>query len=110
MRVAEVHVYQVDLPLSGKAYSMSEGSYLLLDSTVVQVVSDTGISGWGEICPVGPTYSDAHALGARAALEQMAPGLIGKLVTGPLGVRRSLDGCSTGTTTSKPRSTSRSTT
>jgi L-alanine-DL-glutamate epimerase-like enolase superfamily enzyme len=70
---------------------MSEGSYLLLDSTVVQVVSDTGISGWGEICPVGPTYSDAHALGARAALEQMAPGLIGKLITGPLAVRRSLD-------------------
>ena len=105
MRVAEVHVYQVDLPLSGKAYSMSEGSYLLLDSTVVQVVSDTGISGWGEICPVGPTYSDAHALGARAALEQMAPGLIGKLITGPLAVRRSLDRLLYGHNYVKARST-----
>ena len=83
MRIAEIHVYQLDLPLSGKTYRMSEGSYTALDSTVVQVVSDTGVSGWGETCPVGPTYSPEHALGARAALIQMAPGLIGKPVPGP---------------------------
>lgn len=90
MRIAELHVYQADLPLA-KAYRMSEGSYMVLDSTVVQIVSDTGISGWGEVCPVGPTYSHANALGARAALEQLAPGLIGKPLSGPLTVRRSMD-------------------
>ena len=35
---------------------MSEGSHAALDSTIVEIVSDTGISGWGETCPVGPTY------------------------------------------------------
>ncbi|MFC9359309.1 mandelate racemase/muconate lactonizing enzyme family protein [Rhodococcus sp. NPDC057014] len=91
MRIAEIHVYQMDLPFSGKAYRMSEGSYTALDSTIVQVVSDAGVSGWGETCPVGPTYAPEHALGARAALNQMSAGLIGMEVTGPLAVRRALD-------------------
>ena len=91
MRIAEIHVYQVDLPLSGKHYRMSEGSYATLDSTIVEIVSDTGISGWGETCPVGPTYQPEHAPGARAALHQMSPNLIGRSVTGPLALRRSMD-------------------
>jgi L-alanine-DL-glutamate epimerase-like enolase superfamily enzyme len=71
VRIAEIHLYQVDLPLNGTVYRMSEGAYTALDSTVVQIVSDTGLSGWGETCPIGPTHA-AHALGARAALTQMA--------------------------------------
>jgi L-alanine-DL-glutamate epimerase-like enolase superfamily enzyme len=91
VRIAELHVYQVDLPVSGKLYRLSVGSYATLDSTIVEVVSDTGISGWGEACPVGPVYQPEHALGARAALHQMAPGLIGRPVSGPLAMRRSMD-------------------
>jgi L-alanine-DL-glutamate epimerase-like enolase superfamily enzyme len=91
VRIAGIHVYQMDLPVSGKAYRMSEGAHAVLDSTIVEIVSDTGVSGWGETCPVGPTYQPEHALGARAALQQMAPSLIGRSVTGPLAVRRSLD-------------------
>ena len=91
MRIAEVHVYRVDLPLNGTIYRMSEGSYTAFDSTVVRIVSDTGVSGWGETCPVGPTYQPEHALGARAALQQMAPGLVGRPAAGPRQVRRLLD-------------------
>jgi 4-hydroxyproline betaine 2-epimerase len=91
VRIAEIHVYQMDLPLSGKPYRMSEGSYATLDSTIVEIVSDTGISGWGETCPVGPTYQPEHALGARAALNQMSPNLVGRPVTGPLAIRRAMD-------------------
>jgi len=91
VRIAEIHVYQMDLPLRGKPYRMSGGPHSVLDSTIVQVVSDTGVSGWGETCPVGPTYQPEHALGARAALDQMSPGLIGSPVTGPLATRRALD-------------------
>lgn len=92
MRIAEVHVYQKDRPLSGAVYTMSEGAYRALDSTIVRIVSDTGLSGWGETCPVGPTYAPSHALGARAALQQMAPGLVGLPVTGPLAIQRALHG------------------
>jgi len=91
MRIAAMHVYRMDLPVSGKRYQMSEGAYAALDSTIVEIVADTGGSGWGEACPVGPTYQPEHALGARAALQQMAPDLIGTPVTGPLAVRRRMD-------------------
>ena len=92
MRIAEIHVYHADIAVRGKAYVMSAGAYTSLDSTVVQIVSDTGVSGWGETCPSGPTYQPEHALGARAALAQMAQGLIGAQVTGPLAFRRLMHG------------------
>jgi len=91
MRIDEIHVYQIDLPLEGKPYRMSEGTYDSLDSTIVEIVSDTGVSGWGETCPVGPTYAPEHALGARAALNQMAPNLLGEPLSGPLAIRRAMD-------------------
>jgi len=43
----------------------------------VRVTSNTGLFGWGEVCPLGTTYLPAHAAGARAALKLIAPALIG---------------------------------
>lgn len=92
LRISDIHVYQMDLPLGDKSYRTSSGgAYTSFDSTIVEIVSDTGISGWGETCPFGAVYQPEHALGARAALYQMAPGLIGREVTGPRAVRRFLD-------------------
>ena len=42
-----------------------------------KLVGEDGTVGWGETCPVGSTYAEAHAGGARAALSEMAEGLIG---------------------------------
>ena len=56
---------------------MANANVSHLDSTIVRVVSDCGTVGWGETCPVGPTYAPSHAEGARAALTEMAPHLIG---------------------------------
>lgn len=92
MRIAEIHVYQKDLPVIGGPYTMARAKVDALDSTIVQIVSDTGLTGWGETCPVGPTYQPQHALGARAALAQMAPGLIGEPALAPLTLRRTMDG------------------
>ena len=77
MKIAEIHVYQHDLPVKNGPYTMANAQVWALDSTLVKLVSDTGLVGWGETCPVGPTYAESHAGGARAALVQMAPGLIG---------------------------------
>ena len=49
-----------------------------LDSTIVEIITDTGIAGYGETCPVGPVYQPHHALGARAALKEIGPHLIGR--------------------------------
>ena len=62
-----------------------------LDSTLVRITTDEGLVGWGETCPVGPTYQPHHAKGARAALMEMAPGLIGCDPTQILTLHRTMD-------------------
>ncbi|MFT5220043.1 MAG: L-alanine-DL-glutamate epimerase-like enolase superfamily enzyme [Planctomycetota bacterium] len=90
VRITEVHIYQKDLVLT-QPYTMAGVELHKLDSTIVKLVADNGLTGWGESCPVGPTYQPEHAVGTRAALKQMAPALIGQsgLTTGL--VRYSLD-------------------
>ena len=91
MKITELHIYQIDLHVADGPYIMSSASVEALDSTVVELVTDTGLRAYGETCPVGPTYQPEHALGARAALAEMAPGLIGQdpLMTG--GLHRNMD-------------------
>ncbi len=68
MKIAQLHVYQYDLPVKNGPYSMSFGEIFVLDTTLVKLVTNTGIVGWGETRPLGPIYAEAHAEGALAAL------------------------------------------
>lgn len=77
MKIVEILIYQVDLSLKD-TYSWSTQSFNAFDSTVVIVKTDTGISGAGEICPLGPSYLPAYAEGARVGLEKISTGLIGE--------------------------------
>lgn len=90
MRISEIHIYQHDLPVKGKPYTMANAKVTALDTTIVKIVADNGLVGWGETCPVGPTYAEAHAAGARAAIAQIAPNLIGCEAL-PLNVHRNMD-------------------
>ncbi|MGE3191211.1 MAG: cis-3-hydroxy-L-proline dehydratase, partial [Vicinamibacterales bacterium] len=47
------------------------------DSTIVGVETDTGLTGYGEVCPLGPFYLPAYAEGVRAGLRELGPQLIG---------------------------------
>lgn len=77
MKITEIRVYQFDLGVAG-TYEMSLSEFSgTIDSTVVEVVTDDAISGFGETVPLGPTYQPQHALGARAALAEVSPALIG---------------------------------
>jgi len=78
VKITGIRVFQVDLPLHEGSYKWSGGnSVSVFDSTVVAVDTDDGISGWGEICPLGPAYLPAYARGARAGIAELAPQLIG---------------------------------
>jgi 4-hydroxyproline betaine 2-epimerase len=77
MRISEIRVYHTELPVSGGEYRMALSSVTNVGSTVVELRSEDGITGWGETCPIGTTYQPQHALGARAAIAEIAPGLIG---------------------------------
>ena len=60
------------------SYSWAGNTYAAFDTTVVEIQTDEGITGYGEVCPLGPAYLAAFAGGARAGISQMAAGLIGQ--------------------------------
>ena len=91
MKIREIHIYQHDLPVRNGPYTMANAEVWALDTTLVELVSDNGLTGWGETCPVGPTYAQSHALGARAALTQIAPALIGTDLLGIRALHRQMD-------------------
>ncbi|MEQ8262944.1 cis-3-hydroxy-L-proline dehydratase [Pseudohaliea sp.] len=78
MKITRIVAYQVDLPLKEGRYAWSGGKAVdVFDSTVVAVETDSGITGYGEVCPLGPFYLPAYAAGARAGIVELGPQLIG---------------------------------
>lgn len=78
MVIAQVDVFGYDLTYVHGDYVMSGGRVIRrLPSTLVRVTTSDGLSGWGEVCPLGPAYLPAHPEGARAALRELAPAVIG---------------------------------
>lgn len=78
MKIKRISAYQVDLPLYEGRYAWSGGkSVSVFDSTIVQVETEDGIVGHGEVCPLGPFYLPAYAAGVRTGLAELAPHLIG---------------------------------
>ena len=49
----------------------------VFDSTLVRVDTDNGITGYGEVCPLGPAYLPAYAEGARTGIAEIGPSLLG---------------------------------
>ncbi|MEP1573115.1 mandelate racemase/muconate lactonizing enzyme family protein [Roseibium album] len=91
MKIKSVEIFRHDLPVKNGPYTMANAEVWALESTLVKLVADNGKVGWGETCPVGPTYAEAHARGAQAALRQLAPALIGKEIQ-PLTINRLMHG------------------
>ncbi|HRW49528.1 MAG TPA: hypothetical protein P5333_18550, partial [Caldilinea sp.] len=78
MKIRKISAYQVDLPLHEGSYKWSGGkSVSVFDSTIVRIDTDEGITGYGEVCPLGPFYLPAYAAGCRAGIQELAPHLIG---------------------------------
>ena len=78
MKIESIRAYQIDLPLHEGSYKWSGGNAVsVFDSTVVAIQTDAGLTGWGEVCPLGPAYLPAYARGARAGIAELAPQLLG---------------------------------
>ena len=90
MKIKSIDIFGYDLPVKNGPYTMANANVWSLATTLVKITMDNEVFGWGETCPVGPTYAESHALGARAALELMAPGLIGLEVTGTRQLHRDM--------------------
>ncbi|MEI9403746.1 mandelate racemase/muconate lactonizing enzyme family protein [Mesorhizobium argentiipisi] len=91
MRIDRINVYSAQLPVKGGVYRMASADVEALDSTLVEIVTDDGFAGWGETCPIGPVYQAHHALGARAAIAEIAPGLIGAEIASIRALAKQMD-------------------
>jgi L-alanine-DL-glutamate epimerase-like enolase superfamily enzyme len=79
MKITRISAYRVELPLHEGSYKWSGGkSVTVFDSTVVRVETDAGLTGHGEVCPLGPFYLAAYANGVRAGLAELGPHLLGE--------------------------------
>ena len=78
MKITRIFAHRVELPLHEGSYKWSGGkSVSVFDSTIVGVETDTGLIGYGEVCPLGPFYLPAYAEGVRTGLRELAPHLLG---------------------------------
>src|ERR1700758_122105 len=78
MKITRILAYRVELPLHETTYRWSGGkSVTVFDSTIVGVETDTGLVGYGKVCPLGRFYLPAYANGVRAGLRELGPHLLG---------------------------------
>ncbi|MEM9854779.1 MAG: mandelate racemase/muconate lactonizing enzyme family protein [Pseudomonadota bacterium] len=74
MKIEKLTLWSVDLT-SHQTYYMAEGKQCAtVQSHVLCLETETGLNGWGEVCPI-PHYLPAFAGGIPSAVEEMAPEL-----------------------------------
>ncbi|MFO0891730.1 MAG: mandelate racemase/muconate lactonizing enzyme family protein [Isosphaeraceae bacterium] len=74
MKIRRISAYRVELPLHEGSYKWSGGkSVSVFDSTIVAVETDEGLTGHGEVCPLGPFYLPAYANGAQCGNRGAGP-------------------------------------
>jgi len=79
MKIRRISAWHVDLPLREGTYKWSGGkSVTVFDSTVVGIETDDGVVGYGEVCPLGPSYLPAYASEVRTGIAELGPHLLGE--------------------------------
>lgn len=76
MRVTGLTLWSIDLT-SHETYYMAAGKTCATVKThVLCLQTDTGLTGWGEVCPI-PHYLPAFADGVPSAIVELAPEILG---------------------------------
>ena len=92
MTIASISLFRQWQPFRDGTYRCSGGrSAEGFDSTIVEIVARDGTAGYGEMAPLGSFYDPAFAEGARAAMRELAPKLIGEKAAGIDAINRQMD-------------------
>ena len=79
MRIRTIKAYRMLQPFIDGPYKMSKGRQAdAFDAVIVSLTSDNGLTGWGEMAPLGTCYSEAFTAGAEAGIAAIAPHLLGR--------------------------------
>lgn len=90
MKVTGITLWSVGLT-SCETYYMAEGKTCdTVKTHVLRLETDTGLKGWGEVCPI-PHYLPAFADGVPSAITEMAPEILGVSPYGVDAPMRKLD-------------------
>ncbi|QGX98822.1 mandelate racemase [Roseovarius faecimaris] len=90
MKLTRISLWSVPLT-SHETYYMADGKTCdVTSSIIVRLDTDTGPSGWGEVCPI-PHYLPAYANGVAPAIEEMCTVLLGADPVGPEAVMERLN-------------------
>ncbi len=82
MKITGISLWKVPLT-SHETYYMADGKTCdTVDTVVIELVTDTNQSGWGEVCPI-PHYLPAYADGVAPAVEEMSAHILGADPVGP---------------------------
>jgi L-alanine-DL-glutamate epimerase-like enolase superfamily enzyme len=91
--IERIDLFGYELTYAHGDYVMSSGREVSrLPSTVVRITTRDGAQGFGETCPLGSTYLPAFGEGARVALREIAPALIGADATNLAEIHRLMNG------------------
>lgn len=76
MKIKRLSLWHVPLT-SHTAYYMADSKTCdTVETVVIALETDTGLTGWGEVCPI-PHYLPAYARGVAPALQNLAPVILG---------------------------------
>lgn len=90
--IVSITLYRQWQPFRDGTYTCSGGrSAEGFDSTIVGIETRDGTRGYGETAPLGAFYDPAFAQGARAAMRELAPQLIGLAASGIEAVNRRMN-------------------
>ena len=90
MKLTRISLWHIPLT-AHETYYMADGK--TCDETISVIIrldTDTGLQGWGEVCPI-PHYLPAYAQGVAPAIANMAPVLLGADPIGPEALMERLD-------------------
>ncbi len=76
MKLVRIYLWHVPLTSHEPYYMAGSKACETVETVVLAVETDTGLTGWGEACPI-PHYLAAYGRGIAPALTELAPVLIG---------------------------------
>ncbi|MEM1274394.1 MAG: mandelate racemase/muconate lactonizing enzyme family protein [Pseudomonadota bacterium] len=81
MKITRLRLWFVPLKSHDTYYMAAGKTCATVETAVIAVDTDTGLTGWGEVCPI-PHYLEAYVRGVAPALAELAPVVLGADPTG----------------------------
>jgi L-alanine-DL-glutamate epimerase-like enolase superfamily enzyme len=78
MRIRRIDLFQVSYQLKDGSYTWSRGHGVTgFTGNIVRLMADDGLTGFGEVCPLGSSYIESFSRGVVTGIQELGPVLLG---------------------------------